>query len=115
LEGIIQLNKIKDKNMNPLAYWMYNIKTGQAKLFNSTDEYVESEWTDTPALCDEQITQQEVLEAQADRAALKEEATALGLEFQSNVKTAKLIEMIIAAKGGSIVPVDVPVETPVVE
>jgi hypothetical protein len=95
--------------MNPLAYWMYNIKTAEAKLFNSPDEYVEAEWTDTPALCDEQITPQELLEAQADRNALKEEATALGIEFPSNVKTAKLIEMIIAAKSSSIAPVDVPV------
>jgi hypothetical protein len=94
--------------MNPLAYWMYNIKTAEAKLFNSTDEYIESEWVNTPALCDEQITQQELLEAQADRAALKDEATALGIEFSSNVKTAKLIEMILYAKSGSIAPVDVP-------
>ena len=98
--------------MNPLAYWMYNIKTAEAKLFNSADEYVEAEWADTPTLCDEQITPQEeeardVLEAQADRTALKEEATALGLEFSSNIKTAKLIDMITVAKSGSIV--DAPV------
>ena len=89
--------------MNPLAYWMYNVKTAEAKLFNSADEYVEAEWADTPTLCDDQITPQE--EAQADRTALKEEATALGLEFSSNIKTAKLIDMIIVAKSGSIVPV----------
>jgi hypothetical protein len=93
---------------------MYNIKTAEAKLFNSADEYVESEWVDTPDLCDEQITPQEeadrnALEAQADRNALKEEATALGLEFSSNIKTAKLIDMIEVAKGGSIESLDVPV------
>jgi hypothetical protein len=89
--------------MNPLAYWMYNIKTAEAKLFNSADEYVEEEWADTPALCDEQITPQEE-EAQANRIVLKEEATALGLEFSSNIKTAKLIDMIVVAKSSSIAP-----------
>ena len=96
--------------MNPLAYQMYNIKTAEAKLFNSADEYVEAEWANTPTLCDDQITLQEeeacdALEAQADRTELKEEATALGLEFSSNIKTAKLIDMIVVAKSGSITPV----------
>jgi hypothetical protein len=99
--------------MSPLAYWMYNIKTAEAKLFNSADEYVEAEWADTPDLCDEQITPQEeadrnALEAQADRNALKEEATALGLEFSSNIKTAKLIDMIVVAKSNGIAPIEAP-------
>jgi autonomous glycyl radical cofactor GrcA len=33
-------------------HWMYNIKTREAKLFNSVDDYNEDEWVDTPALCD---------------------------------------------------------------
>ena len=79
--------------MNPLAHWMYNINTREAKLFNDESEYSLEEWTDTPAKCNE------IAEADStDRDALKAEAIKLGLEFPSNIKTAKLIEMITVAK-----------------
>ena len=81
--------------MNPTAHWMYNIKTGVAKLFDSVEDYIAEEWANTPDLCESQE------DMAADRDSLKALATELGIEFPSNIKTSKLIELIASAKEGT--------------
>jgi len=76
------------------AFWMYNVETGESKLFEKESDYDANEWTDSPAK-----TKLAAIDAEeVDRISLKEEATSLGLEFPSNIKTDKLIAMIAVAK-----------------
>jgi hypothetical protein len=82
--------------MNPLAHWMYNIKTREAKLFNSVDDYNADEWVDTPALCDAE--EQELAEEPINRIVLLKEAVDLGLEFPKNIPNERLLNMIEVAK-----------------
>ena len=77
--------------MLPIAHWMYNLETGEGVLFNNEDEYNKDKWSDTPANCNKVEDVEVVL---GERDLLKKEATELGLEFPSNVKTEKLMEMI---------------------
>lgn len=84
----------------PYKHWMYNIETGEGVLFNSRDEYNPEKWVDTPAKCGKLVAEDaDVIEPMSERDYLKEEATKLGLEFASNIKTDKLKAMIAEAKG----------------
>jgi len=82
----------------PYKHWMYNLETGEGVLFNSRDEYNPDKWVDTPAKCGKLVAE-DVYVILSERDLLKEEATQLGLEFASNVKTDKLKAMIAEAKG----------------
>ena len=72
-------------------HWMYNLENGEGVLFNNEDEYNKDKWSDTPANCN---IVEDVDIVLGERELLKKEATELGLEFPSNVKTEKLISMI---------------------
>lgn len=79
------------------AFWMYNVETGDGKIFENESEFDPNEWVDTPAKTKLAAIDVKVVD-ELDRDALKAEALALGLEFPSNVKTDKLIAMIAEAK-----------------
>lgn len=74
--------------------YMFHKDEPQGKVFEDTEDFnalTKLGWVDTP----------DKLEATQSRDELLEEARNLGLEFPSNVKTAKLIQMIEDAKNDS--------------
>lgn len=81
--------------------FLFNKENPLGKLFDeevdSIEELLENGWVDNPS----SIENEELDNIPISREELLKEAKELGLEFPSNIKTAKLEEMVNKAKEGN--------------